>query len=172
MVIATWKYFSVTCHLLNNLGDPSQLSQHKEMAHESPCSNHFQLEAEFLMLIQIHDKLILAWKTYRPIRHRLQGNILNTQRATSLLDLLTAHYHLRALNKTMDYLEDLRYVLPCLVPRPLVQRLDRRLYSLLANKLPNKFFLILKSGNEFPHRRWTHEVFPALFQVLWSSTRV
>jgi hypothetical protein len=87
---------------------------------------------------------------------RLQGNILNTQRATSSVDLLTVHYHLHVLDKTMDDLEDLCYGLASLVLRQSVQPLDHRLHFLLANKLPNKFFFIRKLDNKFPDRRWTH----------------
>jgi hypothetical protein len=56
----------------------------------------------------------------------------------------------------MDDLENLRYCLPSLVLRQSVQPLDHRLHFLLASKLPNKFFFIYKSGNKFPHRRWTY----------------
>ena len=73
---------------------------------------------------------------------RLQRDILNTQRATSLVDLLTVHYHLHILDKTMDDLEDLCYSLPSLVLRQSVQPLDHRLQFLLANKIPNEFFFI------------------------------
>jgi len=62
------------------------------------------------------------------------------------VDLLTVHYHLHILDKTMDDLEDLCYRLPSLVLRQSVKPLDHRLHFLLANKLPNKFFFIHKSG--------------------------
>jgi hypothetical protein len=75
-------------------------------------------------------------------------NILNTQRATSLVDLLTVHYHLHILDKPMNDLEDLCYRLPSLVLRQSVQPLDHRLHFLLANKLPNKFLFIHKSCNK------------------------
>src|SRR6266852_259691 len=84
------------------------------------------------------------------------GKVLYTERSTSLVDLLTVHYHLHILDKTMDDLEDLCCGLPSLVLRQSVQPLDHRLYFLLANKLPNKFFFIHKSVNKFSHRRWTH----------------
>ena len=54
------------------------------------------------------------------------------------------------LDKTMDDLEDLCYGLPSLVLCQSVQPLDHRLHFLLPNKLPNKFFFIHKSGNNFP----------------------
>jgi hypothetical protein len=63
------------------------------------------------------------------------------------VDLLTTHYHLHILDKTMDDLQDLCYRLPSLVLRQSVQPLDHRLHFLLANKLPNKFFFAHKSGN-------------------------
>ena len=87
---------------------------------------------------------------------RLYGKILNTQQAMSLVVLLTVHYYLHIPDKTMDDLEDLRYGLPSLVLRQSVQPLDHRLHFLLANKLPNNFSFIHKSGNEFAHRRPTH----------------
>jgi hypothetical protein len=74
----------------------------------------------------------------------------------SMVNLLTVHHHLHILDKTMDDLEDLRYRLPGLVLRQSIQPLDHRLHFLLADKLPNKFFFIHKSGNKFCHRRWTH----------------
>jgi hypothetical protein len=39
---------------------------------------------------------------------RLQGTFLNTQRATSLVYLLTIHYHSHILGKAIDNLEGLR----------------------------------------------------------------
>jgi len=47
----------------------------------------------------------------------------------------------------MDDLEDLCSGLPSLVLRQSVQPLNHRLQFLLANKLPNKFFFIYKSGS-------------------------
>src|ERR1700679_2318134 len=76
--------------------------------------------------------------------------ILYTQRATSLVDLLTVHYHLHTLDKTMDDLEDLCYGLTSLVLRQSVQPLDHGLHFLLANKFPNQFFFIHKSGKRIP----------------------
>ena len=61
------------------------------------------------------------------------------------MGLLTVHYHLHILEKTMDDLEDLCYGLPCLVLRQSVQPLDHRLHFLLAKKLPDKFFFSFKS---------------------------
>ena len=75
----------------------------------------------------------------------LQGKIFYTQRATSLVDLLTDHYHLNIPDKTVDDLEDLCYGLPSFVLRQSVQPLDHRIHFLLANKLPNKVFFIHKS---------------------------
>ena len=71
---------------------------------------------------------------------RLQGNVLYTQRTTRLVDLLTIHYHLHILDKTMDDLEDLCYSLLRLDARQSVQHLDHLLNFLLAKKLPDKFF--------------------------------
>ena len=70
---------------------------------------------------------------------------------TSLVDLLTFNYHIHIFDKPVDDLEDLCYGLPSFVMRQPVQPLDHRLHFLLANKLPNNFFFIHKSGNEFRH---------------------
>jgi hypothetical protein len=81
---------------------------------------------------------------YREIPSTLSG--------TSLVDLLTIHYYLHILDKTMDDLENLCHGLPSLVLRQSVQPLDHRLHFLLTSKLPNKFFFIHKSANNSPHR--------------------
>ena len=72
------------------------------------------------------------------------------QRATSSVNLLTVHYHLHILNKTMDDLEDLCCSQLSLVFCQSVQPLDHRLHFLLANKFQNKLFFIHKSVNKFP----------------------
>ena len=65
VLITTRRFFPVSCHLLDNLSELSQLPQRQKMAHASLCSNQSRSDEYFLMLIQIRDRLIMAWKTYR-----------------------------------------------------------------------------------------------------------
>ena len=104
---------------------------------------------------QIHDHLIVAWKTYQgfpldgqPIPRHLRGKILYTQLTTRLVDLFTVHYHLHILDKTMDDLEELCYGLLSLDPRQSVQHLDHCFKFLLAK---TSFSFIHKSRNKFHH---------------------
>jgi hypothetical protein len=67
------------------------------------------------MLSQTRSHLVVACKTYRGHRLcgratvcRLEGRILNTQLATSLVYLLTVHYHPHTPDKAVDDLEGLR----------------------------------------------------------------
>ena len=81
----TEKYLGVNCHLPNNLGDSSKLSQHSKMTDASTCSNHSRVAALSLMLSQTRMRLIVGRKTYRgnpkhgrPMRCRLEGRTLNS----------------------------------------------------------------------------------------------
>ena len=74
------------------------------------------------MLSQTRSCLIVVWKTYRgdsghgrPIPRHLEGRILNTQWARSLVYLLTIHYHSHILDKAVDNLKGLRRGYPSLV---------------------------------------------------------
>jgi hypothetical protein len=94
--------------------------------------------------------LLAAWKTYQgvaedgqPIPRHLHGKILNTRRATGLVDFLTVHYYLHIPDKAMDDLEDVCNGFPSLVLCQSVQHLDQCLHFFLANKLLNTFFFIL-----------------------------
>ena len=71
--------------------------------------------------------------------------MLYTQRVTSLVDLLTVHYHPHILDKTVDYLECLRGGQFSFVLRESVQSLKNRLNILLPEQLLDKFLCITLS---------------------------
>jgi hypothetical protein len=75
----------------------------------------------------------------------LEGRILNIQRATSLVDSLTIHYHPHILDKMVDNLKNLRRSYPSLVLCESIQPLEHRLNVLLSKKLLSKFFCVVSS---------------------------
>ena len=75
---------------------------------------------------------------------RLKGRIINTQRATRLVHLLTVHYPFHILEKTVNNLEGLCCGYPSLVLSETVQSLKYRLDILLSDskELLEKFFCV------------------------------
>jgi hypothetical protein len=78
---------------------------------------------------------------------RLKGRIINTQRATRLVHLLTVHYPFHILEKTVNDLEGLCCRYPSLVLGETVQSLKYRLDVLLSNskELFEYFFCVSSS---------------------------
>ena len=86
--------------------------------------------------------------------------ILNAQRATSLVYLLTVHYLVHILEKAVDDLEGLCCSCQSFVVGESVEPLEYRLDVLLSEELLKKFFCIaFESDNILPHRRRTHVIF-------------
>jgi hypothetical protein len=92
---------------------------------------------------------------------RLKGRILNTQRATRLVYLLTVHHLFHILEKAVDDLEGLRRGYPSLVLGESVYPLQYRLDVLLSKELLEKLFCVsFESGNIIHRQRRTYLVFP------------
>ena len=75
---------------------------------------------------------------------RLEGGS-SAQRATSWVYLLTIHYHLHILDKTVNDLEGLCCGYPSLILGESIQSLEHRLYVLLSKELLNKLFCVALS---------------------------
>jgi hypothetical protein len=153
VVIATRKYLSESCRLLDTLGDPGQQPQHRKKG------SRFALFRSFTTWCIISDadsetartldcglknipSVFIRWTTdTSPPTGKHPQHPAGDEHG----DLLTTHYHLHILDKAKDDLENVCYGLPSLVLRQPAQPLDNRLHFLLANNFPNKFFFIHKS---------------------------
>ena len=80
-----------------------------------------------------------------PPSRRLKGRILSTQRATTLVYLLTVHHRFHNLEKAVDDLEGPWGGYLSLVLCESVQLLEYRLDTLLSKKLLKKYFCIASS---------------------------
>ena len=102
-------------------------------------------------------ELIVVNKTHRGYsghRHsmpcRLEGSMLNNQRMSHQIYLLTVYDHSHIMDETIDNFKRLRCCCPSLVLSESVQPLKNRLDFILSEKLLYKFFCLLLSLRNIP----------------------